>query len=655
MSYFEFPHTRNYDGDLGYILKKLEELNERYNNFFDYNSIRFHDPITWDISTVYPAWNIVFDNQSKSLYISKTAVPAGIDINNKDFWELVSPFKIDTTLDINSINPIANRVVTVNINNINADITALNNALQTEITTRSNQYSDLDGRIANEYLERTNEDNTLSARIDELEALPDGSTTADAELVDIRVGANGITYSTAGNAVRGQFADVKSTFDDNNNRLDNGFYGVFPTMVLGTLSNTGSVNPSTIAMVTNDFQPVEDIDYQFYMNDPLYSIKIVIYDSDKEYLDRFYYSYSDFINNRVINFKTYNANAYYYKFNIQSSDPVTNPVYGDGAYLIKKLDILADVELLRNKTLNYTVGTTSQNGYLTANDTYTGTTTYHSITSKLLAVEAGMKFEYKGVGKYSGVSYIMYDSSSIVTTGQIDGAGTVTIPSGVSYIKFSSYAPIDDDVIFEVTPITLEYRLDRIDENDPLLTGYKIGLDGDSICYGKNNNGGYSKILEDDYGADCENLGVSGGTIASGTYYDPDTPRHWICDSVANISSDNDYIIVEGGINDVINNVPLGSISSGYNATLDTSTFYGALETIAKTLITTFTGKKVAFLIVHKIRDQLSSPAGDYYKAIIEVMDKWGVLTHTEEENTVHRKKQAGKKHIKVSAGTVLN
>ena len=24
MSYFEFPHTRNYDGDLGYIIKKLK-------------------------------------------------------------------------------------------------------------------------------------------------------------------------------------------------------------------------------------------------------------------------------------------------------------------------------------------------------------------------------------------------------------------------------------------------------------------------------------------------------------------------------------------------------------------------------------------------------------------------------------------------------
>lgn len=67
---------------------------------------------------------------------------------------------------------------------------------------------------ATEKSERKAEIDVERKRIDNLAKLPAGSTTGDAELKDIRVGADGTIHGTAGEAVRQQVGSLKEDIDD---------------------------------------------------------------------------------------------------------------------------------------------------------------------------------------------------------------------------------------------------------------------------------------------------------------------------------------------------------------------------------------------------------------------------------------------------------
>lgn len=312
MAYFEFPHTRDYDGDLGYIIKKLNELNAHYNEFFDYNSIRFHDPIYWSIDTQYPAWNIVYDVTSGYMLISIRPVPLGVDITNEDYWHRIIPYAIETEFSETSLNPVANKTLTTRLNLLDIDISDLNNALAAEIATRTtetetlttNLNTEIETRTAsdnalserisnnaediiNESTTRTAADNAINARIDELIALPDGSTTADAELVDIRIGGNDVSYPSAGNAVRGQYDFNKTKIDG----IYDGIKNIPVALFAGYINQSGSIVSPTadaekytnkMAVVPNDSF---NINLEFSTSRSCW-LAVCTYDSNGDFIER---------------------------------------------------------------------------------------------------------------------------------------------------------------------------------------------------------------------------------------------------------------------------------------------------------------------------------------------------------------------------------
>ena len=194
----QFPYGDVHQLNLDWIIKEVKNLKLSVENFEALNKVIYTG--VWDIGKNYPAWNIVIAGNFS--YISVQPVPKGVDIDNTKYWALMGPVTVDEQAR-NAINDLTG-YVEIQFAGVNEEIESIriNSDQVPELNTMLHQtIHDLDEETVN----RDIQDGIINARIDNIIQLDPGSTTGDAELQDIRVGENGITYDTAGAAVRGQF------------------------------------------------------------------------------------------------------------------------------------------------------------------------------------------------------------------------------------------------------------------------------------------------------------------------------------------------------------------------------------------------------------------------------------------------------------------
>ena len=85
------PYTNFHDLNLDWIMDELNEFNTKLTNFVSLATIKYADPIQWDITSQYEANTVVVDSNGNA-YLSVKPVPSGVSLDRTEFWTKIGNF-----------------------------------------------------------------------------------------------------------------------------------------------------------------------------------------------------------------------------------------------------------------------------------------------------------------------------------------------------------------------------------------------------------------------------------------------------------------------------------------------------------------------------------------------------------------------------------
>lgn len=250
-------------------------------------------PVMSNLANSYRAQLVITDGNSRRI----ASLPFIINVIRAAMNENSEAIEEDATLYQQYTDAMQGTIAEVKVDLVNEATTRAqnDNTLQTNInnekTARQSADNALQANITAEISARQSADNAINARINNIIA-PTGTAPNAAEITDARVGANGITYTTLGAAIRTQVSDLLNRLnvykfgdylDYDKTAFSHGFKAWLPIeWESGILSNGTEYDNAAYARTSASYYISAQTTK--IINNGAYSYRYIYYDANHQYV-----------------------------------------------------------------------------------------------------------------------------------------------------------------------------------------------------------------------------------------------------------------------------------------------------------------------------------------------------------------------------------